>query len=95
MNHTVLQIRTHHVVVRLLLLLNLLLLSGSGLGGGLTGSTRGGSGGGGTTTTDVGEELLDVLAVESLGEEGSPDGLDLDLGGGGESDDLVALSRLV
>jgi hypothetical protein len=65
-----------HVVVRLLLGLLLGLLSGSGVsatGGGGGGAT----GGGGTTTTNVGEEGLDVLAVKGLGEERSPDGLDL------------------
>jgi hypothetical protein len=84
---------THHVVVRLLLGLLLLLLLG-GLGGGLSGTTSSGgstTGSGGTTTTDVGQELLDVLAVEGLGEEGSPDGLDLDVGGRGKSGDLLAL----
>ena len=85
---------THHVVVRLLLLLLLLLGLGGlwgSLGGGTTSGSWGGTGSGGTTTTNVGQEVLDVLAVEGLGEEGSPDGLDLDLGGGGEGGDLVAL----
>lgn len=81
---------------RLTLLGLLLLLLGGGLGrtsGGSTGSGgTGSSGGGGTTTgSDVGEHRLDVLALEGLGEEGSPDGLDLDRGGRGDGDDLVGL----
>lgn len=89
-------IMTYHVVVRLLLLLDLLLLGrslGSTASGGTGGSGRTSSGGG-TTTTDVGEEVLDVLAVEGLGEERGPDGLDLDLGGRGEGGDLVTLMKL-
>lgn len=41
------------------------------------------------TGSDVGEQLLDVLSLESLGEESGPDGLKLNLGGGGESDELL------
>jgi len=37
------------------------------------------------------EEVLDVLTLESLGEESSPDRLSLDLGGVGESGELVGL----
>jgi hypothetical protein len=75
------------------LTLLLLLLSGGGVRG--TTSSRGSatSGGGGTTTgTDVHEEVLDVLALEGLGEESGPDGLNLgDLGGGDERLELVGL----
>jgi hypothetical protein len=39
--------------------------------------------------SDVGKESLDVLTLEGLGEESGPDGLKLDLGGGGEGDELV------
>jgi len=81
---------------KLTLLGLLLLLLGSGLGttgsGTTSGSGTGTSGGGGTTTSsDVGEHGLDVLALEGLGEEGSPDGLDLDRSGGGDGGDLVGL----
>ena len=37
------------------------------------------------------EELLDVLALERLGEERGPDGLDLDVGSLSDGDDLVGL----
>lgn len=81
----------HHVVVRLLLLLNLLLGGGGVVAtGGSATSSGSAASDGGTATTDVGEELLDVLALEGLGEETGPDGLDLDTGGGGKSGDLVA-----
>jgi len=70
-----------------------LLLSGRVSGGSST--TSGGttsSGGGSTTRADVQEEVLDVLALEGLGEERGPDGLDLrDLGGGDERLELVGL----
>jgi hypothetical protein len=73
----------------------LLLLSGGLLGSG--GRCTTGSGGSGTsgrctgTGTDGGQHGLDVLTVESLGEEGGPDGLDFDLGGRSEGEDLVTL----
>lgn len=60
------------------LLFLLLLLSG---GGASSGSSASGSGGGTDTRSDVGDELLDVAALESLGEEAGPEGLDFDLGG--------------
>jgi hypothetical protein len=85
---------THHVVVGLLLGLLLPLLGGGSLGSSTASGGSGGGGtssGGGTTTTDVGEHGLDVLALEGLGEERGPNGLDLDLGGLGEGGDLVAL----
>ena len=71
----------------------LLLLSGGLLGGASSGSSTTSGGGGGTATgADVQEELLDVLALEGLGEDGGPDGLDLgDLGGGDEGLELVGL----
>jgi len=58
-----------HVLVRLLLLLFLLLLSswGSGVTTGSGGSTTSSRGGSGTTTgANVQEEVLDILALESL-----------------------------
>jgi hypothetical protein len=78
-----------HVVVRLLLLLLLLLLSGGVLGRGSAAGSGSTASDGGTATTDVGEELLDVLALEGLGEERGPDGLDLNTSGLGEGGDLV------
>jgi len=39
--------------------------------------------------SNVGKESLDVLTLEGLGEKGGPDGLEVDLSGGGESDELV------
>lgn len=59
---------------------------GTTSGGGTTGS---GSRSGTTTGTDGGEDALDVFTVEGLGEEGSPDRLNLNLGGGGQGGDLV------
>jgi hypothetical protein len=75
-------------------LLLLSLLSGSLRGSVTTSSgtaSSGTTGSGGSTGTDVGQEVLDVLALEGLGEEGSPDGLDLDVGSLGEGDKLVGL----
>lgn len=82
-----------HVVVRLLLGLLLLLLSGGGVatGSGSGTTSSGGTSGGGTATTDVGEHLLDVLALKSLGEERSVDLVDLELGSRGKGDELVGL----
>lgn len=118
---------------RLSFLLTLLLLLNSGLGGSTTSSSGAtGSGGSGTTSgSDVYEQILDVLALQSLcnrkkvssaiehvfwsrsrnfmtqfhrggessmlsgpylGEDGSPDGLNLDLSGGDESLELVGLN---
>jgi hypothetical protein len=70
-----------------------LLLSGSGsVTTGSGGSTASGSGSGSTSRADVGQEVLDVLALKSLGEDGSPDGLNfLDLGSSQESLELVGL----
>jgi hypothetical protein len=82
-------------IVRLLLGLLLLLLSSWGISGsGVTtgGGTTSSSSGGGTTTTDVQEHVLEVLAIEGLGEECAPDGLDIrDLGGSDEGLELVRL----
>lgn len=77
----------------LFLLLLLLLLVSSSLGGGTTSSRgSGGSGGSSTTGADVGQHLLDILALESLGEDLGPDGLDLrDVGGLDQSVELVGL----
>jgi len=77
---------------RLTLLLLLLgsLLSGTTSSRSTASSSRGSSGT--TTGTDVQEQVLDVLALESLGEEGGPDRLDVgDLGGGDQRIDLVSL----
>ena len=80
-----------HVLVGLLLLLLLLLLlrclSRSGAASRGCRSSRRAR----TTSTDVGKELLDVLALESLGEEGCPDGLELDVGRGGQREDFLRL----
>ena len=79
--------------LRYQLTLLLLLLSGGGVSG--TTSSRGsatGGGGGTTTRADVQEQVLDVLALEGLGEESGPDGLNLrDVGGGDERLELLGL----
>lgn len=55
-------------------------------------TTRSRSRGRTTAGSNVQEQLLDVLALEGLGEDGGPDGLDLgDLGGGDEGLELVGL----
>lgn len=84
-------IRPFFIAIRLTLL-GLLLSGGvSGSSGTASGSTTS-SGGGGTTRADVKEEVLDVLALEGLGEERGPDGLNLrNLGGGDQSLELVGL----
>ena len=65
-----------HVVIGLLLLLNLLLLSGgvTGSGGGTSGSSGSTTGGGGTDV-ESGEQLVQVLLGDGLGEQVNPDGL--------------------
>jgi hypothetical protein len=77
------------------LTLFLLLLCGSGwriTTGGGGGTSSGWSGGSATAGADVGQEVLDILALEGLGEEGGPDGLDVgDTGGGDEGLELVGL----
>ena len=75
------------------LTLLLLLLSGGGVRGTTSSGGSATGGGGGTTTgADVHEQVLDVLTLEGLGEEGGPDGLDvLNLGGGDERLELVGL----
>jgi hypothetical protein len=82
-----------HVVVLLLLWLLLLLLllalllvfsGGGGLGG--CGGSRCGS-------ANVGDQLLDVAALEGLGEEAGPVRLNLDLGGLQEGGDLLTLKK--
>jgi len=81
-----------HVLVGLLLLLLLGGLWGVLGGSGTTGSTTSSSWGGGSATTgsNVQEQLLDILALEGLGEERSPDGLNVgDLGSGDERLELV------
>jgi hypothetical protein len=56
-------------------------------------STTGGWGSGGTASrADVQEQVLDILALESLGEELAPDGLDVrDFGSVDERFELVGL----
>ena len=75
-----------------LLLLSLLLgslLSSSTASGSGTTSSRSGST---TARADVQEQVLDVLALKSLGEESGPDGLDVgNLGGRDQGVDLVGL----
>jgi hypothetical protein len=58
-----------------------------------SGSTTGGGGSGGTTTgADVGQEVLDILSIESLGEKLGPDRLNIrDVGGLDEGVELVGL----
>lgn len=82
-------------LVRLLLSLLLLLLGGRSLlssSGTASSSSTGSRSGGSTTRADVQEHVLEVLALEGLGEESAPDGLDVgDLGGGDERLELVGL----
>ena len=71
-----------------------LLLSGGRVSGTTSGGTSGtsGGGGGGTTRANVGQEVLDVLALEGLGEQRGPDGLNVgNLGGRDERLELVGL----
>ena len=84
-----------HVVVRLLGLFLLGLLLGGGRGS-TSGSGGGGrsSAGGTDSGSDVGEEVLDVDALESLGEEAGPVGLHVDLGGLQDGLDLLTLQEL-
>jgi len=85
----------HHssfLVARLtLLLLSLLRRLSSGVAA-RSSTTRSRRGGRTTTGADVHEQVLDVLALEGLGEELGPDGLDVgDFGGGDEGLELVGL----
>ena len=77
-----------HVDIGGFLFLLLLLLGGGGGGNG--GTTSGGSSGNGGGA-DVGEELLNILALEGLGEEGGPVGLNLVAGCLDDLSELVAL----
>ena len=71
------------------LTLLLLLLGGGGITtSGGSSSSDGGSGGG---RASVGEEVTDVLALECLGEEAGPVGLDLHTGSLADGVDLVGL----
>lgn len=84
---------SHEYTEELTLLLSSLRRS---LGGTTSSGGRGTtSGGSGTTSgSDVQEQLLDVLALEGLGEERGPDGLDVgDFGGGDEGLELVGLRK--
>jgi len=80
-----------HLLLSLLLLFLLLLCSLGGTSSGSTGtSSRGGSGT--TTRANVQKKVLDVLALKSLGEEGSPYRLDVrDLCSTNEGVELVGL----
>ena len=80
-----------HVLVGFLLLwlLLLLLLGGGGGGSGGNGGTSAGSGNGGGS--DVREKLLDVLALEGLGEEAGPVWLDFVAGCLDHLSELVTL----
>ena len=81
-----------HVVVLLLgLLLLLLFLGGVAAGRGVTAGGGSGRGGGPNAGADVGDQLLDVAALQGLGEEAGPVGLHLDLGGLQEGVDLLTL----
>ena len=85
-----------HVVVLLLGLFLLLLLLGLG-GGGVAsgGGGTSGSGGGTNSGSNVGDELLDVGGLKSLGEEAGPEGLDGDAGGLQDGLDLLTLKLKV
>lgn len=81
-----------HVVVAGLLLL---LLLGRGLASGCGGFRGGGRGcgSGADAGRDVGDELLDVAALQGLGEEAGPVRLHLQLGGLEKGRDLLSLKR--
>ena len=74
-----------------LFLLGLLFLLGSGSGGIGNGGTHG-DGSNGGSWADVGEEVLDVLSLEGLGEEGGPVCLNLVAGGLNDLSELVTLN---
>ncbi len=76
-----------HVVVGLLLGLRLLLLGGGGSSGGGTS----GSGSWGGSSSDVGDQVLNGLLLQELGEEWRPVGLDVDAGGLDDGVDLISL----
>merc|ERR1712045_219507 len=80
-----------HVVIGFLLWLFLLLLLLFLSSGGSTTGSWGSSGGGSSACagTNVGDELLDVAAGQSLGEQTGPEGLDGDLGGLQDRVDLL------
>jgi len=83
-----------HVVVGLVGLLLLLLFLLLGLGGWSSGGGSGGSTssrGGTDSGSDVGDQVLDVDALQGLGEEAGPVGLHLDVGGLQDGVDLLAL----
>ena len=60
-----------------------------------TGASSRGSGDSGASRANVGEQVLDVLALQRLSKKLSPDRLDRHTSGGGELNDLVALLLLV
>merc|ERR1719340_9811 len=76
-----------HVII--FLLLGLLLL-GLGGGGGTTGGSATSSGTGSSDTrADLGDQVLQVAALESLGEESGPVGLEVDSGSLEDGGDLL------
>lgn len=78
-------------ISRLTLLLLLLSSWGVTSGGGSTTSSSWGSSSS-ATRADVGEQVLDVLALEGLGEDAGPDWLDaLNTGSGDQGLELVGL----
>lgn len=80
-----------HVVIGLLFGLLLLLLSGGSLGGTPSGGRGTSSGRGGADGADPSKQLLGVLTLESLGEESSPGGVNLGVGGLDQGGDLLSL----
>ena len=78
---------THVDIGGFLFLLLLLLCCGGGGNGGTSGGGSSGNGGG----ADVGEELLNILALEGLGEEGGPVWLNLVAGCLDDLSELIAL----
>ena len=80
-----------HVNISSFLLLLLLLLGGSGGTSGSDGGTTSGGSSNGGSGANVGEELLNILTLEGLGEERGPVGLDLVAGGLDDLGELVSL----
>jgi hypothetical protein len=71
--------------------LGLLFLLGSGSWGGGNGGAHGDGGSNGGSGADVGEEVLNVLSLKGLGEEGGPVGLNFVAGGLNDLSELVTL----
>lgn len=84
-----------HVVIGLLLGLLLLLLGGCGITTSGRGSSAASSRGSTASRANVHEQVLDVLALEGLGEQSGPDGLDVgNTCGGDERLELLGLGML-